>query len=583
MNISNQNESNLFLSTYSLLLKIYLLEIDNNAKFGEINFTDDTFLVDFLINKDIGAKDFKSIEKKIIKLALNLEKYEIINLTKAEALKKVNYDEFTSELIKESNLSNFRFIHLLKKDLFIWHEFPILDKFSDLKFNQLLSIGGVYWKANENKPQLIRIVGCSFKSENELTNFVKEFEERKERDHRKIGKNLELFTFNSLTGQGMPIWLPYGTTLRNIIGNYVHDCQLKYGFNFVSTPVLGNLELYKISGHYSHYNEDMFPPIELDNESMMLRPMTCPHHCLVYLNKPHSYKELPIRLSEDSIMHRYESSGSLIGLERVRVMTLLDNHIFCRPDQIEDEIINAYNIINEVIKTFNLKIDHIDLALHDPENKTKFIDDNEMWNRSETQLENALKKFNVSFSKKIGDAAFYGPKIDFQCKTSLNKIITCSTIQLDFSLPQKFNTTYIDSQNNQSRCVIIHLGIIGTYERFIATLLEQTKGILPIWLAPVQVKIIPVNNQVHLESCKTLLNKLLFNKIRCEIDSRDERLSKKIRDAQIQKIPLQIVIGDNEAKNLEEINYRQYGSELISKISFLEFVKMIENANIEHK
>lgn len=578
----NQN-INLHFSTALLVLKVYLLQNADDIKLGDNGNNEDGYWIEYLSSQmQISSNEFKSIDKKINKIAANIGGYEIVTLSKTDALAQTNNQEYLNNLISASSQTEFRFVHFPKQNLMVWHETPILEKINTLKAFKLLAIGGAYWQGDANNVQMTRLTCCGFSSETELNEYVEKLNERKERDHRKIGKNLEIFTFNLLAGQGMPIWLPKGATLKKIIGDYVHDRQEHYGFNFVSTPVLGDLQLYKISGHYNHYNEDMFPPIKIENEQMMLRPMTCPHHCLVYLSKPHSYRDLPIRISEDSIMHRYESSGSLTGLERVRVMTLLDNHIFCRPDQIENEITNAFNIIKEVIETFNLKFERVDLALHDPNNKEKFIDDQVMWQQSESQLEEALKKLKIPYTKQVGDAAFYGPKIDFQCKTVLNKIITCSTIQLDFSLPQKFNTTYIDVDQTEKKCVIVHLGIIGTYERFIATLLEQTNGVLPLWLAPVQVAIIPVNNTIHENACKTLFTKLKQAKIRCELDLREERLSKKIRDAQIKKIPLQIVIGDKEAENLDVINYRRYGSENAETIALSDFFKMLHDANEKH-
>lgn len=578
------NKINLFSSTLCLLLKLFLIKEDEFVNFGELNISNEIATLDYFSKKvNLSSNSFKSLEKKLLKLVGNLDKYEIVYLDKQEALNVTKNDQFSYEIINNSSQKTFKFFKFIKQNILFWHEADILDKPSTLKFISFLSIGGAYWQGNEQNSQLTRIGFCAFSTNEELNNFLQKLEESKERDHRRIGKNLELFTFNPLCGMGMPIWLPAGTILKKIIGDYVHESQLKYGFSFVSTPILGNLDLYKISGHYNHYNEDMFPLIELKNESMMLRPMTCPHHCLVYLSKPRSYRDLPIRLSEDSILHRYESSGALSGLERVRMMTLLDNHVFCSSNQIENEIINAYNIIIEVISTFNIKFDRVDLSLHDPNNKSKFIDDEQMWKSSETQLEAALKKLNINFTKQIGDAAFYGPKIDFQCRTVLNKLVTCSTIQLDFSLPKKFKTTYIDSNNVENNCVLVHIGIVGTYERFIATLLEQTKGILPLWLAPLQVQIIPVNNQAHSEACQKIYQVLVANKVRCEVDFREERLSKKIRDAQTKKIPLQVVIGDKEAENLDQINYRKYGSEAINNISLNEFVKIISDANKNHQ
>lgn len=582
MNINN--ELHTFFSTASLMLKIYLKQLDPNINFGEMNISDEGFWIDFYSNKiDISSKDFNSINKKINKLIFNIGSYDLLNLSKEKAIAFLKNDYYSSELILKSHLNTFRFIEFNNLNLKIWHEGYILEKINELKAFSLLSISGAYWQGNENNVQMKRIYGCGFADENTLKNFIKELENRKERDHRKIGKNLELFTFNKLVGQGLPIWLPKGVILKKIIGDYVHNCQIKHGFNFVSTPILGSIDLYKISGHYNHYNQDMFPPIVLENEEIILRPMTCPHHCLIYMNKKHSYRELPIRLSEDSILHRYESSGSLTGLERVRSMTLLDSHIFCRSDQIENEITIAYNIINEVINSMNLKFERVDLALHDPKNKDKFIDDPQMWEKSEKQLKDALKKLNINYIEQIGDAAFYGPKIDFQCRTILNKIITCSTIQLDFSLPNKFNITYLDHNQHEQKCVIIHLGIIGTYERFVATLLEQTNGVLPFWLSPIQIQIIPVNPTIHEQTCEILSNKLKDNNLRCEIDARDERLSKRIRDAQTKKIPIQIVIGDKEKENLNLINYRIYGSDKVESIVLEDFINLLKLIEKEKK
>ncbi len=580
--MSQTNPLELFSSTACLLLKLHLLQADPSASFGESGFEDGTFFLDVATKAELSSKSFPSLEKSLVRLASGLRDCEKVALDKPQALAAVASDPFSSRLIEASGSDAFTFFRPKGQQTMVWHDAPVLEPFAALKFVRLLNLGGVYWLGDEANQQLTRISGCGFGSQGQLDAFAREHEERKERDHRRIGKNLELFAFNPLSGQGMALWLPDGAILRNIIGDYVHSRQIEHGFSFVSTPVLGSLELYKISGHYSHYGEDMFPPVELENETMMLRPMTCPHHCLIYLSKTRSYRDLPIRLSEDSILHRFESSGALLGLERVRMMTLLDNHVFCRPDQIESEIVNAYGVINEVIETFNLRIERVDLALHDPKDKLKFIDDEAMWRASEAQLEDALRKLGVPYERQIGDAAFYGPKIDFQCRTALNKIVTCSTIQLDFSLPQKFSTTYVDSSGQNARCVIIHLGIVGTYERFIATLLEQTKGVLPLWLAPRQVAIIPVSNEAHLPACERLHAFLAANGIRCETDARDERLSKKIRDAQVRKIPLQIVIGDREAQNPDQINYRERGSERIVSISRDGFVAMIRAANEAH-
>lgn len=569
-----------------LLTKYYLISQDPDVKFGETKFDDEGFALDYWSTKlNLSSKNFLNLNKQLLKLAPTLKTAKKQTVDLQQALAFVENDEYQTQLIKNSDQKKFIFYGVKNAKQWIWFEDLNFDQnqieqtLSKLKTFDFLTIGGAYWQGNEANAQLTRITGCAFTNLDEQQSHLQLIEDRKNNDHRKIGKDLDLFTFNHLSGKGMVIWLQKGTILKELIGNYIHNRQRHYGFEFVNTPVLGNLQLYKMSGHYTHYNEDMFPPITLlDDDQMMLRPMTCPHHSLVYMDRPRTYKELPLRLSEDAILHRYETSGGLIGLERVRAMTLLDNHIFCRADQIEDEITNVYKIIDEVVKAFHLKFERVDLAIHDPNNKTKFIDDEKMWTTSEAQLENALKKLNIKYEKQIGDAAFYGPKIDFQIRTVLNKIITMSTIQLDFSLPNKFNLVYQNYDHQEVKCVVIHLGIIGTYERFVATLLEQTKGILPLWLAPVQVKLIPVNNQVHLNTCEQLKAKLMQHHIRVEIDLRTERLNKKIRDAQIHKIPIQIVIGDKEASDLTNINYRTYGSDAVVSISFENFLDIFTKA-----
>lgn len=413
---------------------------------------------------------------------------------------------------------------------------------------------------------------------NDFNDYVKNFECV---DHRKLGQQLELFTFNNLAGQGLPIWLPNGVVIKSQIENYVHSVLESQNYNFVQTPVLGSVDLYKISGHWSHYKENMFSPIKVDEEEFVLRPMTCPHHMLIYLAKPHSYKELPFRLAEHAILHRYEASGALIGLERVRAMQLVDTHVVIRPDQIVSEVSHCYETIKKCTIGLGIKFCSIDLSLHDPKNKTKFFNNDKMWIKAEKELEVCCQKLGLKYQKKVGEAAFYGPKIDFQFKTSLNHIITISTIQLDFLLPNQFKLTYKDKDQKLVQPILIHGGIIGTFERFLAILLEQTKGILPLWLAPKQVVIIPIAN-CHMDFCQNLSNKLKQNNIRVFVDDSDQHLTKKIRNAQMMKIPFQIVIGNNEL-NSSIISYRQYGKNEIIKCDFSDFVANLQKQIIAKK
>lgn len=555
-----------------LLLQIWLKCKYANVQFGEHGFNGDEFYLDFYINENFSTKQFAKIESDLNSLSSKLEGISQKFVSLDEALSFFENDQFTKNLLKKSNLNKFKITFFENKHF--WIEDLTLT-FIKKSFIKLLNVSVNYFLGDPSQLQLQRINGIFAQSKKELEQLIKENEERLKKDHRSLGKQLELFSFDPLIGAGLPIWLAKGATLRNIIGNFVHHQQLLFGFNTVCSPVLANIELFKISGHYQHYKEDMFPAIKLDSQAMMLRPMTCPHHCLIFKQKRYSYKKMPQRFSEDSILHRFEASGGLIGLERVRCMTLLDNHIFCRADQIKSEIKNAFNLIQKVNKKFGFIFDRIDLSLHDPKNQSKFIDNPGLWRESESQMENVLKDLNIQYQKEIGAAAFYGPKIDFQFKTIFKKMITIATIQLDFLLPEKFDLTYIDKKDTLKKPVIIHVGIIGTYERFIAALLEKTSGNFPLWLAPVQAVIIPVNIQKHLKAAKKLYNKLLKENIRVNLDDNQDRLAKKVRQAIIEKIPLQLIVGDKEIENLEKLTCRGFKGEKITRISFNNFVKRV--------
>lgn len=386
-------------------------------------------------------------------------------------------------------------------------------------------------------------------------------EERRERDHRKIGKDLELFTNNQLVGAGLPLWLPNGATIRREIERYIVDKEVSMGYDHVYTPVLANVDLYRTSGHWAHYRYDMFPPMKLDeNEEMVLRPMNCPHHMMIYKNKPHSYRELPIRLAELGTMHRYEASGAVSGLQRVRGMTLNDSHIFVRPDQIKDEFKRVVHMIQDVYKDFGFEDYTFRLSYRDPEDKEKYMDDDDMWNKAESMLKEAVDELGLPYVEAIGEAAFYGPKLDVQVKTAMGKEETLSTAQLDFLLPERFELTYIGSDGEYHRPVVIHRGVVSTMERFVAFLTEETKGAFPTWLAPKQVEIIPVNVDLHYDYARNLQDELKSQGVRVEIDDRNEKMGYKIREAQMQKIPYQIVVGDKEVEN-NQVNVRQYGSQ----------------------
>lgn len=404
-----------------------------------------------------------------------------------------------------------------------------------IKEFKLLSVAGAYWRGDSKNKMLQRIYGTAFFTKEELKEHLRMLEEAKERDHRKLGKELNLFTTSQKVGQGLPLWLPKGATIRRIIERYIVDKEIKLGYQHVYTPVLGSVDLYKASGHWDHYQDDMFPPMKMDNEELVLRPMNCPHHMMIYKNEIHSYRELPIRIAELGTMHRYEMSGALTGLQRVRGMTLNDAHIFVRPDQIKDEFIRVVRLIEEVYEDFGIKDYSFRLSYRDPEDKEKYYDDDEMWEKAQSMLKAAMDELGLDYYEAEGEAAFYGPKLDVQVRTALGKDETLSTVQLDFLLPERLDLTYVGEDGKHHRPVVIHRGVVSTMERFVAFLIEEYKGAFPTWLAPVQVKVIPVSPEVHLDYAKTVEQRLQQEGLRVEVDIRDEKIGYKIREAQMQK------------------------------------------------
>jgi len=430
---------------------------------------------------------------------------------------------------------------------------------SEINHFKLLSLAGAYWRGDATKPMLTRIYGTSFYDKASLDAYLELLEERKARDHRKIGKALNLFMLTKEAGSGLPFWLPKGATVRRVIERYIVDKELSLGYEHVYTPIMGNVELYKTSGHWEHYHENMFPPMDMgDGEMLVLRPMNCPHHMLIYKQQLHSYKELPIRIAELGMMHRYEKSGALSGLQRVREMTLNDAHIFVRADQIQEEFKRVANLLFAVYKDFNITDFTCRLSYRDPLNKEKYFPNDAMWLKAETMLKAAMDDLGIPYYEATGEAAFYGPKLDVQVKTALGHEETLSTIQLDFLLPEKFELTYIGEDGNNHRPVVIHRGIVSTMERFVAYLIEEYKGAFPFWLAPTQVMIIPVNLSIH--AAYALEVKEALKGFRLELDDRNEKMGYKIRHAQTQKIPYTLVLGDVEMEN-KSITYRMFGSQ----------------------
>ncbi|ULX14227.1 threonine--tRNA ligase [Staphylococcus aureus] len=542
-----------------------------NVKFGVGPVIEGGFYYDFDIDQNISSDDFEQIEKTMKQIVNENMKIERKVVSRDEAKELFSNDEYKLELIdaipEDENVTLYSQGDFT--DLCRGVHVPSTAKIKEFK---LLSTAGAYWRGDSNNKMLQRIFGTAFFDKKELKAHLQMLEERKERDHRKIGKELELFTNSQLVGAGLPLWLPNGATIRREIERYIVDKEVSMGYDHVYTPVLANVDLYKTSGHWDHYQEDMFPPMQLDEtESMVLRPMNCPHHMMIYANKPHSYRELPIRIAELGTMHRYEASGAVSGLQRVRGMTLNDSHIFVRPDQIKEEFKRVVNMIIDVYKDFGFEDYSFRLSYRDPEDKEKYFDDDDMWNKAENMLKEAADELGLSYEEAIGEAAFYGPKLDVQVKTAMGKEETLSTAQLDFLLPERFDLTYIGQDGEHHRPVVIHRGVVSTMERFVAFLTEETKGAFPTWLAPKQVQIIPVNVDLHYDYARQLQDELKSQGVRVSIDDRNEKMGYKIREAQMQKIPYQIVVGDKEVEN-NQVNVRQYGSQDQETVEKDEFI-----------
>ncbi|HCC5627404.1 TPA: threonine--tRNA ligase [Staphylococcus aureus] len=542
-----------------------------NVKFGVGPVIEGGFYYDFDIDQNISSDDFEQIEKTMKQIVNENMKIERKVVSRDEAKELFSNDEYKLELIdaipEDENVTLYSQGDFT--DLCRGVHVPSTAKIKEFK---LLSTAGAYWCGDSNNKMLQRIYGTAFFDKKELKAHLQMLEERKERDHRKIGKELELFTNSQLVGAGLPLWLPNGATIRREIERYIVDKEVSMGYDHVYTPVLANVDLYKTSGHWDHYQEDMFPPMQLDEtESMVLRPMNCPHHMMIYANKPHSYRELPIRIAELGTMHRYEASGAVSGLQRVRGMTLNDSHIFVRPDQIKEEFKRVVNMIIDVYKDFGFEDYSFRLSYRDPEDKEKYFDDDDMWNKAENMLKEAADELGLSYEEAIGEAAFYGPKLDVQVKTAMGKEETLSTAQLDFLLPERFDLTYIGQDGEHHRPVVIHRGVVSTMERFVAFLTEETKGAFPTWLAPKQVQIIPVNVDLHYDYARQLQDELKSQGVRVSIDDRNEKMGYKIREAQMQKIPYQIVVGDKEVEN-NQVNVRQYGSQDQETVEKDEFI-----------
>ena len=500
-------------------------------------------------DKTLTDEDLPKIEKEMKKIAKGNKRIVRHELSKEEALEMFKDDPYKIDLINEfpadeviTCYTQGEFTDLCRG--------PHVESTKELRHFKLLKCSGAYYKGDSKNKMLQRIYGVCYQNEEDLESHLKELEEAKERDHRKLGKDLGIFMLSDLVGRGLPLWLPNGYTLWRTIQNYITEKEVAHGYKHVHTPDLGSVELYKTSGHWDHYKDDMFPQMELDEEAYVLRPMNCPHHMVIYGNRLHSYRDLPIRIAEIANDFRYEAAGAVKGIERARSFTQNDSHIFCTPEQIEEEFKGVLDLIIEVYKDFNIDITKhkFRLSLRDKNDKEKYFDDDEMWNNAEGALRKVLTDLKVDFIEAEGEAAFYGPKLDILIKPAVGNEVAIPTIQLDFLLPRRFNLTYINEQGEKKTPVVIHRAILGSLDRFIAFLLEETKGNLPLWLAPVGVEVIPVSSEHHLEYAKNVYQELLKNGIRVELDDRNEKLGYRLRETQTRKINYTLILGDNEDK-----------------------------------
>ncbi|MEI4769311.1 threonine--tRNA ligase [Psychrobacillus sp. FJAT-51614] len=547
-----------------------------DVKLGIGPVIENGFYYDIDSPEPITAEDLVLIEKemkKIINENIEIVRHDVSRQDAYDKFKEID-DEYKLELL-EAIPENEQVSIYEQGDFFDLCRGVHVPSTGKLKEFKLLSIAGAYWRGNSDNKMLQRIYGTAFFKKEELAHHLQMLEEAKERDHRKIGKELDLFMTSQKVGQGLPLWLPNGATIRRVIERYIVDKELKLGYKHVYTPVLGSKDLYETSGHWEHYQDSMFPPMEMDNETLVLRPMNCPHHMMIFKNGMHSYRNLPLRIAELGTMHRYEMSGAVSGLQRVRGMTLNDAHLFVRPDQIKAEFQKVVELIISVYKDFDLTDYSFRLSYRDPEDKEKYFDDDAMWERAQSMLKEAMDELGLDYFEAEGEAAFYGPKLDVQVKTAIGKEETLSTVQLDFLLPERFDLTYVGEDGKPHRPVVIHRGVVSTMERFVAFLIEEYKGAFPTWLAPVQVEIIPVSNEVHYDYARQVEEKLVAAGFRVEMDDREEKLGYKIREAQMQKIPYMLVLGDKELE-AGNVNVRKYGEQQSESIPFDEFLARIQ-------
>ena len=551
------------------------------AKFWVGPVVEEGFYYDIdLGDKVISEEDIEAISKEMKKIAKDGKRIVRQEISKDEALEMFKDDEYKLDLISRMEDENVISAYS-QGDFTDLCRGPHVESVKECKFFKLIKFSGAYWKGDANNKMLQRIYGVCFDSEEELNAHLLELEEAKQRDHRKLGKDLGIFMTHDLVGKGLPMYLPNGYIVWEELENYIKGKEKKLFYKHVLTPPLGNVELYKTSGHWDHYKDAMFPKMEVEGEEFVLRPMNCPHHMMIYSNDIHSYRDLPLRIGEIARDCRFEASGALKGIERVRSFCQNDAHLFVTPEQIESEFTSVVDLILDVYKDLGIKEYRFELSLRDPEDTIKYHQDDEMWNLAEDKLRAVLDKIGIPYVEKIGEAAFYGPKLDVQVKPAVGNEYTLSTCQLDFCLPAKFDLNYVDKDGSKKSPVVLHRAIFGSIDRFIAYYLEERKGALPLWLSPVQVSILPVNNEYHLEYAEEVYQMLRDLGVRAELDSRDEKLGYRMRESQIKKVPVSIVLGNNE-RDERNVTVRYFGSEDKQTMALDEFSDFIER-NIEEK
>ena len=560
INIKENEKLNVLNHSCAHLLAQAVKHLYPNAKFWVGPVIEEGFYYDIdLGDKTLTDEDLPKIEKEMKKCAKSDKRIYREEISKKEALERFKDDPYKIDLINRMDEDNTVISCYTQGDFTDLCRGPHVDTTKKMKYFKLIKHSGAYFKGDSKNKMLQRIYGVCFETEEDLNAYLNELEERKQRDHRKIGKEQEIFMNHELVGAGMPIWLPNGAVIRKELENYIYEKERNLGYEHVYSPCVGTVDLYKTSGHWDHYKENMFPMMKVDDEEFVLRPMNCPHHMLVFKNKLHSYRDLPVRIGEFATDFRYEASGAVKGLERVRCMCQNDAHLFVTPEQIKEEFKKVVSLILDVYKDFGIKNYKFRLSLRDPEDKKKYFDDDKMWNEAEAKLREVLNELNVDYFEAVGEAAFYGPKLDVEVKPAVGPEVTLSTCQLDFLLPRRFDLSYIDNKGEKKTPVVLHRAIFGTFDRFTAFLIEETKGAFPTWLAPVQVNIIPVNNNYHLEYANEIYKMLKDASVRVELDDRDEKLSYKMRESQTKKIPITLILGDKERdENL--VSYRRHGS-----------------------